>query len=163
VAAALPQVVISTSPSAPNPGTVVNFNSNGTTYFPGSGVGSFAWTFGDGFTSAAANPTHAYLAVGTYNVGLSVTDSKGRTGIGNATVTVVAVTPPVPPVAAFTFSPPSPALGGGASVTVNFDASTSTSSWRGDHQLPLELRRWNDHQRRARRGGAGARRYVPGA
>jgi PKD repeat protein len=128
VALAQPNVIITTSPGSPNPGTTVVFNSNGTTYFPGSGPGSFAWTFGDGATSTLANPTHPYAAVGAYSVGLSVTDTKGRTGTAVATVTVAAVTPPTPPappVAAFTFSPPAPALGGGASVTVNFDAGTS--------------------------------------
>ena len=39
VALAQPNVVITTSPGSPNPGTVVQFNSNGTTYFPGVGPG----------------------------------------------------------------------------------------------------------------------------
>ena len=94
VVLALPAVVITTSPASPNPGTTVFFNSNGTTYYPGSGPASFRWTFGDGGTSALANPTHVYAAIGTYSVGLSVTDTKGRTGVGTATVTVVVVTPP---------------------------------------------------------------------
>jgi PKD repeat protein len=124
VALAQPNVAISTSPSAPIPGTTVQFNSNATTYFPGSGPASFAWTFGDGGVSALANPTHSYGAVGTYGVGLSVTDNKGRTGTGSATVTVVAVTPPASPIAAFTFSPPNPGVLA-ATNNVNFDAGTS--------------------------------------
>jgi PKD repeat protein len=121
-----PTVSATSSPGSPIAGSTVFFSSNGTTYFPGSGPASFAWTFGDGGTSAAPNPTHVYSSVGTYSVGLAVTDNKGRTGVGSASVSVVAVTPPTPPappVAAFTFSAASfvhPA-------TVNFDAGTSTS------------------------------------
>lgn len=138
---ASPTVVATASPSSPNPGTLVSFNSNGTTYFPGSGPASFAWTFGDGTpgcstaapagcgTGTPANPTHIYVAAGTYTAGLSVTDTKGRTGTGTVTVSVVAPpapTPPTPPVAAFTFSPPNPDVSDGTN-TVNFDASTSTT------------------------------------
>jgi len=36
-----------------------------------------AWNFGDGSTSAAANPSHTYRATGTYNVSLTVTDDDG--------------------------------------------------------------------------------------
>jgi PKD repeat protein len=143
VALAQPNVIITTSPSSPNPGVTVFFNSNGTTYYPGSGPGAapingFSWTFGDGGSCSTlapagcgvgtpANPSHIYGSVGAYGVGLSVTDNKGRTGTGNATVTVVAVTPPpppAPPVAAFTFSPASPSF---AAPPVFFDGSTSTT------------------------------------
>jgi PKD repeat protein len=124
VALADPNVSITTSPSSPNPGAPVFFNSNNTTYYPGSGPGSFAWTFGDGFGSALANPSHPYAAVGTYTVGLSLTDNRGRIGTANATVTVVAVTPPASPIAAFTFSPPNPGVGAGTN-TVTFDAGTT--------------------------------------
>jgi PKD repeat protein len=121
-----PNVVVTASPASPTPGTTVNFNSDGTTYFSGSlpvsfGV-SFAWTFGDGGSSALRNPSHVYGAVGAYSVQLAVTDNKGRTGIGTATVTVAAVTPPTPPVASFTFGPPSPKAG---VTNVLFDGSGS--------------------------------------
>jgi len=39
-------------------------------------VESWAWDFGDGTTSTAANPTHTYMAAGTYTVSLVVTDDK---------------------------------------------------------------------------------------
>jgi PKD repeat protein len=113
VALAQPNVVITTSPSSPNIGTVVQFNSNGTTYYPGSTSSSFAWTFGDGGscstavpagcgTGTPANPSHVYTGNGGFSVSLSVTDNKARTGVGGATVTVVAPTPPAAPVAVFT-------------------------------------------------------------
>jgi PKD repeat protein len=122
VALAQPTVQITTSPSSPAVLQPVNFNSNNTTYYPGSTAGSFAWSFGDGAVSALANPTHAYAAVGSYSVGLSVTDNKGRTGTANATVTVAAATPPT---ARFSFGPPSPQAG---VTSVLFDGTASTGS-----------------------------------
>jgi len=38
---------------------------------------SWAWTFGDGGTSTAANPSHSYAANGTYTVSLTVTNASG--------------------------------------------------------------------------------------
>jgi PKD repeat protein len=140
VVLAQPTVVITGSPSQPTPGTTVNFNSNATTYFPGSGPSSFLWTFGDGATSILPNPSHAYAAIGSYSAGLSVTDTKGRTGVNAITVTVVAVTPPTPPappVAAFTFS--AATFSAAAPAVVNFDAGTSTSP----SGAPITNYRWN--------------------
>ena len=37
----------------------------------------YAWSFGDGATSTARNPAHAYAAAGTYAVTLVVTDNAG--------------------------------------------------------------------------------------
>jgi PKD repeat protein len=143
IALADPNVVITASPSTPTPGTQVNFNSDGTTYYSGSlplaFPVSFSWTFGDGGscstantlgcgTGTAADPNHIYLGVGTYGVGLSVTDNKGRTGVGNATVTVAAVVPPPPPVsptASFTFGPTTVHAG---VTSVLFDGSASKDS-----------------------------------
>ncbi len=50
-----------------------------------------SWTFGDGTTSSATNPTHAYSAGGTYNVTLTVTDDDGATHSRSRTVTATAV------------------------------------------------------------------------
>lgn len=52
---------------------------------------SVAWTFGDGGSSSAQNPTHAYAGPGTYELTLTVTD-----GICNAqaTATQTIVVPP---------------------------------------------------------------------
>jgi len=42
-------------------------------------VTSYQWDFGDGNTSAAANPTHTYPTQGTYTVTLTITTSSGCT------------------------------------------------------------------------------------
>ncbi|MBB6248407.1 PKD domain-containing protein [Rhodanobacter sp. A1T4] len=57
----------------------------------GGTIGSHAWTFGDGSTSAVASPSHTYAAAGTYNVTETVTDStSGKTSSKTASVTATA-------------------------------------------------------------------------
>ena len=53
-------------------------------------IASRAWTFGDGGTSTATNPTRTYAAAGTYNVTLTVTDNAGATHAKTSAVTVTA-------------------------------------------------------------------------
>jgi PKD repeat protein len=66
---------------------------------PDGTIASSSWTFGDGGTSTAQNPSHTYAAGGTYTVNLTVTDNSGSTNSVSHTVTVTA--PNQPPVAAF--------------------------------------------------------------
>jgi pseudomonalisin len=55
----------------------------------GGTIGTYAWTFGDGSTSAVASPSHTYAAAGTYSVTETVTDSvDGKTSSKTASVTV---------------------------------------------------------------------------
>jgi serine protease len=51
-------------------------------------ISSRAWTFGDGGTSTATNPTHTYSAAGSYSVQLTVTDNGGATNTKTQSVTV---------------------------------------------------------------------------
>ena len=60
-----------------------NLTSGGTTY---------AWTFGDGGTSTATNPSHTYATDGTYNVVLTSTNA---CGVSTYTETVIIASPPV--------------------------------------------------------------------
>lgn len=53
---------------------VTAFFTNTTT---GQGTMSYAWTFGDGNSSTAMNPTHVYTAAGSYLVTLTVTNECG--------------------------------------------------------------------------------------
>ncbi len=39
---------------------------------------TWAWDFGDGETSTETNPSHTYMQAGTFDVSLTVTDSKGN-------------------------------------------------------------------------------------
>ena len=53
-------------------------------------VVSWSWDFGDGNTSSAQHPSHAYAAGGAYNVGLTVTDDDGAMDTASQSVVVVA-------------------------------------------------------------------------
>ena len=64
---------------------LINFTSTST---DDGSVTAWAWDFGDGGTSAVANPQHTYAAAGTYNVTLTTTDNLGATGWVTQQVTV---------------------------------------------------------------------------
>jgi PKD repeat protein len=49
---------------------------------------SRSWTFGDGATSTATNPSHTYAASGSYSVSLTVTDNGGATNTKTSSVSV---------------------------------------------------------------------------
>jgi PKD repeat protein len=52
---------------------------------------SWSWNFGDGGTSTARNPSHAYTTVGSYNVTLTATNACGSDAeVKNAYITVTA-------------------------------------------------------------------------
>jgi PKD repeat protein len=61
---------------------------------PDGSVVSWSWTFGDGATSTAQNPSRTYAATGSYDVVLTVTDDDGATQQHSATVSVTAPPPP---------------------------------------------------------------------
>jgi len=123
-------VVVVGNSSAP----VANFTANPTSglaplavQFTDTSTGSvtsWAWTFGDGGSSAAQNPSHTYNNPGTYTVTLTVTGPGGSDSkIGTIKATTTA------PVANFTANPTS----GPAPLAVQFtDTSTgsiNTRSW----------------------------------
>jgi PKD repeat protein len=84
-----PLAVATFSPSAPTHGvTSVQFDSSGSSASNNATITGWAWTFGDGASSAAQNPTHTFAAAGSFTVRLTVTDSLGRTGTTTVTVTV---------------------------------------------------------------------------
>lgn len=62
---------------------------------------SYLWDFGDGSSNAATCPQHSYLAAGTFNTSLLVTDNKGCTKTANLNIPVSPKFMPGP----ITFSP----------------------------------------------------------
>jgi PKD repeat protein len=87
---------------------------------------AWAWTFGDGATSALRNPSHIYSTAGTYTVSLKATNAAGSNTLTRTSYIAVTAAP-VAPVASFTGTPTS----GVAPLTVTFtDASTnSPTAW----------------------------------
>jgi glucose/arabinose dehydrogenase/PKD repeat protein len=82
-----PVAVASANPtSGPNPLTV-QFSSAGSSD-PEGGALTYLWTFGDGTTSTAANPTKTYSTNGTFSPTLKVTDPTGLSGTASLVVTV---------------------------------------------------------------------------
>jgi cytochrome c len=69
-----PNAVASATPTSGATPLAVSFSSAGTSD-PDGGTLSYSWTFGDGGTSTAANPSHTYTTSGTYTATLKVTDS----------------------------------------------------------------------------------------
>ena len=104
-------------------GLTVSFTDTSTD--SGGTIGSHAWTFGDGGTSSATNPTHTYAAGGTYSVTETVTDSgNGSTSSKTSAVTVSASGGT--PTANFTYTI--------SRLTVNFtDTSTVSGGSIGMH------------------------------
>jgi len=100
----------------------------------GGTIGSHAWTFGDGGTSTAANPSHTYSAGGTYSVTETVTDSgNGSTSSKTSSVSVSASGGT--PVANFTYT-----ING---LTVSFryvhrhaGGSIGTHNWNSVMEVP---------------------------
>ena len=95
-------------------GASASFDSS-TSSDPDGTIQSYAWDFGDGTTSTAANPSHTYASSGTFHVQLTVTDDRGGTDSVTHDVTVATQ----PPHAAFSSST--------NLMTASFDGSGSTS------------------------------------
>jgi PKD repeat protein len=108
-------------------------------------VTSWLWTFGDGNSSSAQNPTNVYSTAGVYLVTLSATGSKG-TATQSDTVTVDSVvaawTPPVTSSAASV-----PASDPQVMLRISNDGGKTwiSEQWRGAGRLGEYFRRirWN--------------------
>jgi len=82
---------------------------------------SWSWTFGDGETSVEKNPSHTYIASGTYTVSLTATNTAGSNTVTKSGY--ITVTAPSPPVASFTTN----ATSGTVPLVILFN-DTSTNS-----------------------------------
>nr|WP_307544341.1 PQQ-dependent sugar dehydrogenase [Streptomyces sp. V3I8] len=72
----------------------VSFSSAGSTDPDGGALG-YAWTFGDGGTSTAANPSHTYTSNGQYTATVKVTDTTGKSATASVQITVGNTAPTV--------------------------------------------------------------------
>ena len=118
-----PETVAAATPTAGNAPLTVTFDSTGSSDSDGA-ITSFAWNFGDGSSSAEANPSHSYGSAGSFTAVLTVTDNAGASGSDDVTVTVDPGSPTSdtsPP----TVNVSSPADGETVSGMVEFDATAS--------------------------------------
>ncbi|RKZ61594.1 MAG: hypothetical protein DRQ44_11650, partial [Gammaproteobacteria bacterium] len=82
-----PPTANANGPYSGTTGNNVSFSSAGSSDSDGNIV-AYNWNFGDGSSSNNANPNHAYVAAGTYNVSLTVTDNDGATDSDSTTASI---------------------------------------------------------------------------
>lgn len=73
----------------------------------GDAIVAWAWDFGDGAVAHTRDASHAYDALGTYTVTLTVTDAEGQSSMASLVVRVLNA----PPRVIASMSPSSPAAG----------------------------------------------------
>ena len=131
---AVPVADFTGTPTSGNEPLTVQFTDTST----GNNIYGWSWTFGDGGTSTAQNPSYTYATAGTYTVTLKATNDGGsntKTKTG-----YIIVSHNAPPVASFIESPTS----GNVPLTVTFtDTSTGSNlnswSWTfGDGQTSTQ-------------------------
>jgi PKD repeat protein len=95
-----PLASVSASSASASAGTAITFDGSASgVQEAGDTIASYAWSFGDGGSATGAQVAHAFAAPGTYTVTLTVTDALGLTAQASTPVTVIAVSPAVPPAA----------------------------------------------------------------
>ncbi len=102
-----------------------------------AGIASYAWNFGDGSTSTAANPSHTYATPGTYYVTLTVTDNNGCKSDIRKTV-IYNNTPPVVNTAGLLILP-SCSDGNDGSITITTTGATTPGVTGGTPPYTYEL------------------------
>jgi PKD repeat protein len=112
-----PVVAATASPTSGATPLTVSFSSAGSSDPEGANL-TYAWTFGDGGTSSAANPSRTYQSAGNYNATLTVSDG---TNTASSTAIAIRAYVPGPPVAVASATPTS----GGAPLTVAFSSAGS--------------------------------------
>jgi PKD repeat protein len=111
-----PTASFTISPSSPALFESVMFNAEASRVGVPGRTFTSQWNFGDGATGTGTTTSHAYSALGTYVVTLTLTDNAGVQSTTTQTVTIGSGV-----TAAFTYSPTDPSVG----EAVFFDAEAS--------------------------------------
>ena len=110
----------------------VAFSSAGSSDPEGTSL-TYNWTFGDGTSSTAANPSHTYNTANTYSAHLTVSDGTNSVNSSNISISVNVAGSNYPPIAVSSATPTS----GFAPLSVAFssagssdpDGTTLTYNW----------------------------------
>ncbi|MGB3773708.1 MAG: PKD domain-containing protein, partial [Leeuwenhoekiella sp.] len=113
-----PQAIATATPLSGSAPLEVSFTGSNST--DDKQVVSYLWTFRDGETSTAQNPTHTFTQSGDFDVTLQVSDAEGLTSTATVTISVAGVNQP--PVAIADAAP----RRGPAPLPVNFTGSNSS-------------------------------------
>ena len=134
------------SPAKPNEKEKIAFTAKDS-YDTEGLIESYFWSFGDGTNATGKEVTHSYDYGGEYLIRFSVKDKAGRT---NETQTIININSP--PIAYFSFNPPSPTTDN----TIKFDASLSsdpnpfgtikTYEWDFGDNNPVERGKFAEHK-----------------
>ena len=87
VASSLPVAQFTASTTSGNAPLAMNFLNTST-----GNISTYAWTFGDGTTSAVKSPSHVYAAAGSYSVSLTVAGSGGSNTVTKTNYVTVTAT-----------------------------------------------------------------------
>ncbi|MCC9067015.1 PKD domain-containing protein [Arthrobacter cryoconiti] len=107
-------------------GMTTAFDASASTASDGASISGYAWDFGDSTTSTLVNPTHTYLAPGTFTATLVVTDS---TGVASQGVQTAITATHAAPVASFVATPSALVLSVDATGSTASDGASLTYSW----------------------------------
>ncbi len=108
------------SPATPGPGQNVQFADT-----TSGNPTSWSWNFGDGTTSTAKNPSHAFAQPGNYAVNLVAANSDGPKQ-ANRTITVASMSVLT---SSFSYAPASPSVGQSVQFTDTSAGSPTSWSW----------------------------------
>jgi PKD repeat protein len=108
------------SPATPGPGQTVQFADT-----TSGNPTSWSWNFGDGTTSTAKNPGHAFAQPGNYAVNLVAANSTGPKQ-ANRTITVASMSVLT---SSFGYAPASPSVGQSVQFTDTSAGSPTSWSW----------------------------------
>lgn len=126
-------------PYSGSEGAPVQFSSGGSGDPDGQPL-TYLWTFGDGGTSNAPNPTHTYADNGTFTVKLQVTDPQGASNETGTTANIVNVPPTVQVGTMAAVPTGSASTGTGQFTDPGADSWTATVDYgdgSGTNPLPL--------------------------